>query len=53
MKNIIFVISTLQESDSFFTFALGLKDKNKNINIISIFQNCNEMDLKNELIDSF
>ena len=37
MKNIIFVISTLQESDSFFTFALGLKDKNKNINIISIF----------------
>ena len=37
MKNIIFVISSLQESDSFFTFASGLKDKNKNINIISIF----------------
>ena len=31
MKNIIFVISTLQETDSFFSFASGLKDKNKNI----------------------
>ena len=31
MQNIIFVISTLQETDSFFSFASGLKDKNINL----------------------
>ena len=36
MKNIIFVISTLQEADSFFAFAAGLKNKNKKLNIITI-----------------
>lgn len=36
MKNIIFVISTLQEADCFFAFAAGLKNKNKKLNIITI-----------------
>ena len=33
MKNIIFIISTLQECDVFFSFAAGLKDKNKRLKI--------------------
>lgn len=41
MKNIIFVISTLQESDSFFSFAAALKDRNKNIKIITIIDSAN------------
>ena len=36
MKNIIFVISTLQEADCFFAFAAGLINKNKKLNIITI-----------------
>ena len=35
MKNIVLIISTLQECDAFFSFASGLKDKNKNLNIIT------------------
>jgi len=38
MQNIIFVISTLQETDSFFSFASGLKDKNKNLNVTIIIE---------------
>ena len=33
MGNIIFIISTLQECDVFFSFAAGLKDKNKKLKI--------------------
>ena len=33
MKNVIFIISTLQECDVFFSFAAGLKDKNKRLKI--------------------
>ena len=39
MKNIIFVISTLQEADCFFAFAAGLINKNKKLNIITIIDN--------------
>ena len=35
MKNVIFIISTLQECDVFFSFAAGLKDKNKRLKIIN------------------
>jgi len=35
VKNIVLIISTLQECDAFFSFASGLKDKNKNLNIIA------------------
>ena len=34
MKNIVLIISTLQECDVFFSFLAGLKDKNKELNII-------------------
>ena len=35
MKNIIFIISTLQECDVFFSFAAGLRDKGKKLNIVT------------------
>ena len=50
MKNVIFIISTLQECDVFFSFAAGLKDKNKRLKITTFIDDpiCFEQLKKNK-----